>query len=117
MSRAELIRYVEDLKTAGLPFNWHNVRIYRKASAAALSLIFTILALPVGLMVPIRGGVPLGVGLSILLAIIFWAAFSFCLSLGYTGLLPAPTAAWVAQAVFLFLGLVSLLSIRRPRLI
>jgi lipopolysaccharide export system permease protein len=116
MSRAELVRYVEDLKMAGLPFDWHNVRIYRKASAASLSLVFTVIALPVGFLVPIRGGVPLGIGLSIFLAILFWSAFSFCLSLGYSGLIPAPAAAWVSQIVFLTLGLVALVSVRRPRL-
>ena len=107
---------MENLKIAGLPYNWHHVRIYRKASAAALSLIFTVIALPIGLIVPIRGGIPLGIGLSILLAIIFWSAFSFCLSLGYSGLIPAPAAAWTAQAVFLVLGLLALTAIRRPRL-
>jgi lipopolysaccharide export system permease protein len=116
MSRGQLIRYVENLKMAGLPYNWHHVRIYRKASAAALSLIFTVIAFPIGLIVPIRGGIPLGIGLSILLAIIFWSAFSFCLSLGYSGLIPAPVAAWTAQAVFLVLGLLALTAIRRPRL-
>ena len=116
MSRAELIRYVANLRKAGLPSDWHNVRIYRKSSAAALSLIFTVIALPVGLLVPIRGGVPLGVGLSIFLAILFWSAFSFCLSLGYSGLIPAPAAAWASQIVFLSLGLIALGVIRRPRL-
>jgi lipopolysaccharide export system permease protein len=117
MNRRELVRYVKNLKMAGLSYNWHNVRIYRKSSAAALSLIFTIIAFPVGLVVPIRGGIPLGLGMSILLALIFWSVFSFCLSLGYSGLIPAPTAAWAAQIVFLVLGLATLMVIRRPRLI
>jgi len=116
MSREELIGYVENLRKAGLPSGWHHVRVYRKSSAAALSLIFTVIALPVGLLVPIRGGVPLGVGLSILLSIVFWSAFSFCLSLGYSELIPAPTAAWAAQAIFLSLGLITLAMVRRPRL-
>ncbi|UCG38654.1 MAG: LptF/LptG family permease [bacterium] len=116
MSRVELVRYVENLRLAGLPFSWHQVRIYRKASAAALSLIFTVIALPVGFGVPIRGGVPLGIGLSLLLTIIFWSGFSFSLSLGYSGLIPAPAAAWAAQAVALVLGLAALWLVKRPRL-
>ncbi len=116
MNRGELTRYVANLRKAGLPSDWHHVRIYRKSSAAALSLIFTVIALPVGFLVPIRGGMPLGVGLGIFLSIVFWSAFSFCLSLGYSGLLSAPIAAWAAQAIFLSLGLIALAIIGKPRL-
>jgi len=116
MNLSDLKEYVLSLRKAGLPANWHHVRVYRKSSAAALSLIFTVIALPVGLLVPLRGGTPLGIGLSILVALLFWSLFSLCLSMGYSGLLPAPVSAWASQVLFFSLGVASLMVIKRPRL-
>lgn|GEM_PF-4585355 len=116
MNIHDLRQYVASLKKAGLPSNWHHVRIYRKSSAAALSLIFTVLALPVGLLVPLRGGAAVGVSLSILLAVVFWSVFSLFLSLGYSGLIPPPVSAWGSQVLFLSVAAASLALIRKPRL-
>jgi len=116
MSMAELRKYILNLKAAGLPHITHQVSIYQKISTAAISLIFTVLALPVAFLMPIRGGVPLGLGLSILLVLIFWSVFSLFLTLGYTGIIPPPVSAWGAQLIFLMLGLTALIGIKHPRL-
>jgi lipopolysaccharide export LptBFGC system permease protein LptF len=117
MTRNELIRYVQNLRLANLPFSWYEVRIYRKSAGAALSVLFTILAIPVGFMVPVRGGLPLGIGLSVILATVFWTLFSLTLSLGYTGLLAAAAAAWSVNVVFFVAGIFTLFLLKHPRLI
>ena len=116
MSMSELRKYILNLKAAGLPHITHQVSIYLKVSTAAISLIFTVIALPVAFLMPIRGGVPMGLGLSILLVLIFWSIFSLVLTLGYTGIIPPPLAAWGVQALFLVLGLAALGLIKHPRL-
>jgi len=116
MSISELRKYILNLEAAGLPHTTHQVSIYLKVSTAAISLIFTVFALPVAFLMPIRGGVPMGLGLSILLVLIFWSFFSLILSLGYAGIIPPPVAAWSAQAVALLLGLAALGLIKHPRL-
>ena len=116
MSMSELRKYILNLEAAGLPHITHQVSIYLKVSTAAISLIFTVIALPVAFLMPIRGGVPMGLGLSILLVLIFWSIFSLTLTLGYTGIIPPPVAAWGAQALFLLLGLAALGMIKHPRL-
>ena len=116
MSISELRKYIRNLKAAGLPYISHQVSIYQKVSTAAISLIFTMIALPVAFLIPIRGGVPMGLGLSILLVVIFWSLFSLALSLGYAGIIPPPVAAWLAQVVFLVINLSALVLIKHPRL-
>lgn len=116
MSMSELRKYILNLQAAGLPYTTHQVSIYLKVSTAAISLIFAVIALPVAFLMPIRGGVPMGLGLSILLVLIFWSLFSMALTLGYTGIIPPPVAAWVAQALFLLLGLTTLALMKHPRL-
>ena len=116
MSIPELRKYILNLKAAGLPYISHQVNIYQKVSTAAISLIFTMIALPVAFLIPIRGGVPMGLGLSIILVVIFWSLFSLALSLGYAGIIPPLVAAWVAQVMFLTLSLSALVLIKHPRL-
>jgi lipopolysaccharide export system permease protein len=117
MGRRELMRYVDNLRAAGLPYHWYEVRIFRNSAVAALPLLFSLLAIPVGFMVPVRGGVPVGIGLSVAVTIVFWALFSFTLSLGYSGILAAPVSAWTMNILFLAAGTLTLLLYRRPRLI
>jgi len=116
MSMSELKKYILNLKAAGLAHLTYQVSIYLKISTAAISLIFTMIALPVAFLMPIRGGVPMGLGLSILLVLVFWSVFSLALTLGYTGIIPPPVAAWVAQALFLLLGMATLGLMKHPRL-
>ncbi len=116
MSTSELRSYILNLRAAGLPYITHQVNIYQKVSTAIISFIFTVIALPIAFLIPIRGGVPLGLGLSILLVLIFWSLFSLALTLGYTGIISPPLAAWSAQALALVLGLTALALIKHPRL-
>jgi lipopolysaccharide export LptBFGC system permease protein LptF len=116
MSRSQLKKYIRNLRLAGLPYARYEVNFYQKASAAAASLVFAILSLPVALIVPIRSGVAMGIGLSIFFGAIFWSVYSISLSLGFASIIPASIAAWSAQVVFLALGLAALALIKHPRL-
>lgn len=117
MTMSELKKYVNNLKKSGFRYRWYEVRIFRKSATAFISFVFGLLALPVGFMVPVRGGVPLGIGLSIMITLAFWSIFTFFLSMGYSGLLPAPVSAWTVNILFLLLGAAALIGCRRPRLI
>ncbi|MCJ7500814.1 LPS export ABC transporter permease LptG [bacterium] len=116
MGRSQLKKYIRNLKVAGLPYARYEVNFFQKASAAIISLVFTILSLPVAFIVPVRSGVPMGIGISIFLGAVFWSFYTLSLSLGFAGILPASIAAWSAQVVFFLLGLAALALIRRPRL-
>jgi lipopolysaccharide export system permease protein len=116
MTLSQLRRYIGSLKLAGFSYSRYEVYFYRKASAASISIIFTLLSLPVALLVPVRSGVAMGIGVSVLLCAVFWSAYSISLSLGYAGIINGAVAAWSAQAVFFILGQGALLIIRRPRL-
>ena len=105
MNTRELSRYIQNLKVAGLSFQTYEVQRHSRVSSALIPLIFGLLALPIGFQVPVRGGAPLGIGLSIAMTLIFWSFFSLSLSLGDSGFLPAPVSAWSANALFLFIGM------------
>lgn len=116
MSRTELSDYVDDLKRAGLPWFRYALRIHRNLSVSLLPLVFGLLALAVSFLVPVRGGVPLGAAISLLLAMLFWSLYSFTLTLGANGVLPPALAAWGMLGVFTLAGLGTLAATRRVRL-
>ncbi len=116
MNRGELNLYIENLKRAGLNYHQYEVQAHDKIAFALLPLVFCVIALPVGFQVSIRGGAPLGTGLSILLALIFWSIYSLSLSLGNSGILPPAFAAWFTSILFTALGVAALLLKPSPRL-
>ncbi len=116
MTRRELLDYVRDLKMAGLPFNRYALRVHRNISVALLPLVFSLIALGVAFLVPVRGGVPLGAGISLLLVMLFWSLYSFTLSLGNAGALDPALAAWGMVGLFTLAGFAFLAVTRRVRL-
>lgn len=116
MNRSDLLRYIENLRKAGLPYARYAVRVYRNTAAALLPLVFTLLGVPISFLVPLRGGAAAGIGISIVLAVVFWSTFSFFQSLGYSGVLPPAAAAWTANVLFMAAGLVAIAGVRRVRL-
>ena len=116
MTRSQLRRYIRNLKLAGFSYSRYEVYLYKKVSAASISIIFTILSLPVALLVPVRSGMAMAIGLSLLLCAVFWSVYSISLSLGFAGIIHGSIAAWSAQVLFFVLGQAALLAVRRPRL-
>lgn len=116
MSRAQLADYIDDLKMAGLPWARYAVRVHRNLAVALLPAVFGVLALAVSFLVPVRGGVPLGTAISLLLAMLFWTLYTFTLNLGTTGVLPPALAGWGMLGVFTLAGLATLAATRHVRL-
>ncbi len=116
MDHKELSEYIANLKIAGLPYRTYEVQRYSRVSNALIPFIFGLLALPIGFQVPVRGGAPLGIGLSITMTIIYWSFLSLSVSLGESGILPAAVSAWAANALFLALGVLGFVFKRSPRL-
>ena len=116
MNRKEMRRYVNNLRKSGVPYSRFEVRLYNKAATAFLPFIFALLALPVGLQVPVRGGIPLGMGLGIVVALAYWSVYSLFLSLGNSGIIPAALAAWGANIIFSVVAVAAILIKPSPRL-
>ncbi|GBE15135.1 MAG TPA: YjgP/YjgQ family permease [Proteobacteria bacterium] len=117
MNSREIRKYVDNLRRSGVPYSRFEVRLYNKAATAFLPFIFALLALPVGFQVPVKGGAPLGMGLGIVVALAYWSVYSLLLSLGNSGILPAPLAAWGANIIFSMVAVTAILIKPSPRLI
>ena len=97
-----------DIKRArrlGVPVQEQLVNYHLKFSQPALCFVIIWLAFPFAMKLR-RGGVTLGFGVSIGVAMAYLLVFAVSVGLGYMGKLPPPVAAWLASVLFLAAGII-----------
>jgi len=109
MSYFELKSYLEDLRASGQSVPEMEVELYNKVAFPVTSLVMVLVALPFAFRLG-RQGTLYGLGLSIVLGMVFFAVLALFRQLGVAGVLPAMVAVWspgalfAVYAVYLFLG-------------
>lgn len=109
MRYGELKEYVSQLIGSGQSVPELQVELYNKIAFPAIALIMSLVALPFAFRLG-RQGALYGIGLSVVLGIIFMAIYAFFTKMGEAGALPPLVSVWGPSAVFgvlsayLFLG-------------
>ena len=103
MTFSELSRFVADLRRRGYDAQELLVDLYGKTSLPLVPLTLVIIGLPFCFKMGRRGSL-YGVGIAILLAAIYFMAFSATSALGGTGLMPPLLAAWAPNILFIGAG-------------
>lgn len=100
----DLARDIKDARSLGIPVRDHLVNYHVKFAQPALCFVIIWLAIPFAIRLR-KGGIMISFGISAMVAIIYLVLFAFGVGLGYMGTLPAPLAAWVANALFFVVGM------------
>ncbi|HKI03656.1 MAG TPA: LPS export ABC transporter permease LptG [Thermoanaerobaculia bacterium] len=109
MRYGELKEYIQELKESGQAVPELQVELQNKIALPVASLVMALVALPFAFRLG-RQGALYGIGISIVLGIIFMGVFAFFSKLGEAGALPPVVAVWSPSAIFalfsgyLFLG-------------
>jgi LPS export ABC transporter permease LptG len=109
MTFAELRRYIDTIRRSGYSAEQLSVRLYMKTSWPVLSVVMALIALPFAFKVGKRGAL-YGVGIALVLGIVYWMVYVLFTKFGEVGNLPPLLAAWSANilfsiaAVYLFLN-------------
>jgi LPS export ABC transporter permease LptG len=111
MTYAELRDYVTRLDASGASVVKHMVELQRKVAFPFVTVIMTLLAVPFAVTTGRRGAM-YGIGLGIVLAIVYWVTMSILAALGKGGLLPPTLAAWAPNMVFGAAAAYGLLTVR-----
>lgn len=80
------------------------VDLYYKISFPFISFIIIIVGAPFALITT-RGGVLIGIGMSITIGLLYYAFIAISLAFGKAGVLPPILAAWLGNIVFCILGI------------
>ncbi len=111
MAYGELRDYVAELKASGQAVPELEVQLYNKLAFPVISLIMAVVALPFAFRIG-RQGTLYGIGVSIVLGIIFLAVFAFFKTLGEAGAIPPAAAVWSPSALFMLLSSYLFLGVR-----
>lgn len=99
MTFAQLRRYIETIRKSGYAAEELSVKLYTKTSWPFISLVMALIALPFAFRIGKRGAL-YGVGIGLILGIVYWMVFAVFTKFGEVGNLPAILSAWSANILF-----------------
>lgn len=111
MNVLELAAYIDAVESEGYDATPYRVDLHAKFALPVACIILSIIATAIALKSGQRLNIAVAIAAGLGFVFLFWVVYSFCLSLGYGGIIPAPAAAWVANAVFACLGVFGLLNV------
>ncbi len=110
MGFGELAGHIGSLETRGFDVAKLKVQLHRKLAFPMVGVIMTLLGIPFSFVVA-RKGALYGIGISIVVGIVYWATLGVFEALGSNALLPATLAAWAPNLIFGSIGLYLLLTL------
>ncbi len=111
MNFAQLQRYISELRTSGYDVRQWEVDLQRKLAFPFVTLVMTLIAVPFAVTTGRRGAM-YGVGIGIVLALVYWTLISIFAAFGAGGLLSPLLAAWAPNLLFAATAVVLLLTVR-----
>lgn len=99
MTYAQLRRYIATLKESGYASDDLLVKLYAKTSWPAISIVMALIAMPFAFKIGRRGSL-YGIGLALVLGIVYWTIYGIFTKFGEVGNLPPLLAAWSANILF-----------------
>lgn len=111
MTYGQLKNYITQLRSGGYNVVPYMVSLQRKVAFPFVTLIMTLLAVPFAVTTGRRGAL-YGVGVGIVLAIVYWTMLSVFAAIGAGGLLSPMLAAWAPNILFGAAAIYMLLTVR-----
>ena len=99
MSYSQLREYTERLRATGFDVSAQLVSLERKLSFPFVTLVMTLIAVPFAVTTGRRGAM-YGIGIGIVLALVYWVAISVFAALGTGGVMTPVLAAWAPNLLF-----------------
>ncbi len=111
MRFAELREYIAEIEGRGQRAPELEVELHKKVAYPVIAVVMALVALPFAFRLGRRGAL-YGVGVAVVLGMIFLGVFAFFTTMGEAGALPPGLAVWSPAAVFSMLSVYLFLGIR-----
>lgn len=99
-----LRKYIHKIESEGYDATVYRVDLHAKLALPFVCIIMSLLGVGIALRGNLSDGVAVGVAYGIGAGFLYWVMMSFCMSLGYGGMLPPIIAAWISNLIFITLG-------------
>jgi len=111
MNFGQLRSYITELKASGYNVLDHEVGLHRKIAFPFVTLVMTLIAVPFAVTTGRRGAM-YGIGVGIVLALVYWTMISIFAAFGQGGLIDPILAAWAPNLIFGAAAVYLLLTVR-----
>jgi LPS export ABC transporter permease LptF len=111
MTYLQLRSYIQTLRTSGFNAVPYMVQLQRKVAFPLVTLVMTLLAVPFAVTTGRRGAM-YGIGVGIVLAIVYWLTMSVFAAIGAGGWISPMLAAWAPNTLFGAAAVYMLLTVR-----
>ncbi|PWT83871.1 MAG: hypothetical protein C5B57_05950 [Blastocatellia bacterium] len=111
MTYGQLKRYIVQLRLSGFHVVPYMVQLQRKVAFPFVTLIMTLLAVPLAVTIG-RSGALYGIGVALVLAIVYWMTLSVFGAVGAGGLISPVLAAWAPNILFSAVAAYMMLTVR-----
>ncbi|MGE3277173.1 MAG: LPS export ABC transporter permease LptF [Vicinamibacterales bacterium] len=111
MNYGQLKRYIDELRASGYNVLSKEVALQRKLAFPLVTIVMTLIAVPFAVTTGRRGAM-YGVGVGIVLALVYWTMISVFAAFGAGGLLAPWLAAWAPNLLFGAVAAYLLLTVR-----
>jgi lipopolysaccharide export system permease protein len=101
----DLQKQITEMKSKGMDATSYEVDLQVKLAIPFISPLMILIAVPFALKNRIGSGLALSFGIAVLIGFGYWVLSAFCFSLGHSGALPAPVAAWLPNSIFALIGI------------
>jgi LPS export ABC transporter permease LptG/LPS export ABC transporter permease LptF len=99
MNFAQLRNYIRELRASGYNVLEHEVGLHRKIAFPFVTLVMTLIAVPFAVTTGRRGAM-YGIGVGIVLALVYWTMISVFAAFGQGGMIDPMLAAWAPNLIF-----------------
>lgn len=106
----QLNEHIVSLEARGVDVAKLKVQLHKKVAFPLAPLVMTLVAMRFSFSFGRRGTL-FGMGIAIVIAIVYWACFMLFEAMGNNAVLPAPLAAWAANLLFGAIGLYLMLTV------
>jgi lipopolysaccharide export LptBFGC system permease protein LptF len=104
MNYTQLQRYIQELSQSGFDTVHLRVMLQKKLSVPLFALIMALISIPFAFLTGSKGALA-GVGVSLGVAVAYWAVGQTFEQFGNVNQLPAGLAAWAPDGIFAFAAL------------
>jgi lipopolysaccharide export system permease protein len=113
MTYRELDDYVNRLVEEGYTAQRYKVDLNNKIAMPFMSVIFGLIAIPLGLTRVSGRGISRGIGLSLVVGAAYWVIYSLSISLGHGHVLSPFLSAWLPNILFGMIGVLLMAGLRQ----
>ena len=110
MNIAELYSYIQEVESEGYDATPFRVDLHARFAFPVLTVIVCIIGVGIAVKRKGREGPSVSIAFGAAIVFLYWVLNSFCLSLGYGGVLPPFVAAWISNIIFSCYALITLLN-------